>query len=165
MWRNTDTAEIPKCHPNPIWRPLWNVNSFKRILSWHDGNPREIITTPTNTTRIRVLRHSRLSNQRNKEALTLLCKENISHGVQKNDSNTNTNKTLPNDRNYFKLSRNTYCTRKKLTSAWFHKRCHKSRTSGLSGPSHANEQDRKPANKIDISANIVTALNIGTIDS
>ena len=33
------------------------------------------------------------------------------------------------------------------------------RTSGLSGPSHANEQDRKPANKIDISATIVKDRN------
>ena len=31
--------------------------------------------------------------------------------------------------------------------------------SGLSGPSHANEQDRKPANKIDISATIVKDWN------
>ena len=36
---------------------------------------------------------------------------------------------------------------------------HKSRTSGLSGPSHANAQDRKPANKIDISATIVKESN------
>ena len=34
-----------------------------------------------------------------------------------------------------------------------------SRTSGLSGPSHANEQDRKPANEIDISATIVKDRN------
>ena len=33
------------------------------------------------------------------------------------------------------------------------------RTSGLSGPSHANEQDRKPAHKIDISATIVKDRN------
>ena len=34
-----------------------------------------------------------------------------------------------------------------------------SRTSGLSGPSHANEQDRKTAQKIDISAIIVKDRN------
>ena len=34
-----------------------------------------------------------------------------------------------------------------------------SRTSGLSGPSHANEQDRKPAQKIDISATTVKDRN------
>ena len=33
------------------------------------------------------------------------------------------------------------------------------RTSGLSGPSHANGQDRKPANKIDISATIAKNRN------
>ena len=33
------------------------------------------------------------------------------------------------------------------------------RTSGLSGPSHANEQDRKPAHKTDISAIIVKDRN------
>ena len=65
------------------------------------------------------------------------------------------------NRNYFKLSRNTYRKnkRKELTSAGIHKWCHMSRTPGLSGPSHANEQDRKPANKIDISATIVKYPN------
>ena len=33
------------------------------------------------------------------------------------------------------------------------------RTSGLSGPSHAKGQDRKPAHKIDISATIVKDRN------
>ena len=37
------------------------------------------------TTTIRVLQHSRLSNPANQEALTLLYKENISHGIQKSD--------------------------------------------------------------------------------
>ena len=62
----------------------------------------QLIRLNDHTTRIRVLRHSRLSNPANQEALTLLYKENISHGVQKNDFNTNTDKTLPNDRNYFR---------------------------------------------------------------
>ena len=35
------------------------------------------------------------------------------------------------------------------------------RTSGLSGPSHANGQDRKPAHKTDISATIVKDQNYG----
>ena len=56
--------------------------------------------------------------------LSLLYKENISHGIQNNDSNTNTYNTSPNKRNYFELSRNIYCTREKLTSAWFHWWCH-----------------------------------------
>ena len=43
--------------------------------------------------------------------LSLLYKENISHGIQNNDSNTNTYNTSPYNRNYFELSRNIYCTR------------------------------------------------------
>ena len=67
----------------------------------------QLIQINEHTTRIRVLRHSRFSNPANQEALTLLYKENISHGVQKNDSNTNTDKTLPNDRNYFRYRETT----------------------------------------------------------
>ena len=99
------------------------------------------------TTRIRVLRHSRLSNPANQEALTLLYKENISHGVQKNDSNTNTEKTLPNDRNYFRyreiiiVRANNILLRDSTTGATSHGR------------------DRKSANKINISATIVKDRN------
>ena len=56
----------------------------------------QLIRFNEHTTKIRVLRHSRLSNPANQEALTLLYKENISNGVQKDDSNTNTDKTLQN---------------------------------------------------------------------
>ena len=45
----TNMAEIPKWRPNQIWWPLWNVNSFKRILALHDGNTREIAKTPNDT--------------------------------------------------------------------------------------------------------------------
>ena len=69
----------------------------------------QLIQINEHTTRIWVLQHSSLSNPANQEALTLLYKENISYGVQKNDCNANTDKTLPYDRNYFKLSRYTYC--------------------------------------------------------
>ena len=51
------------------------------------------------------------------------------------------------------------------TSVRIQKRCHISRTSGLSGPSHANEQDGKPANKIDISATIVKDRNYWFLNS
>ena len=45
----TNMVEIPKWRPNQIWQPLWNVNSFQRILALHNGNTREIAKTPTDT--------------------------------------------------------------------------------------------------------------------
>ena len=123
----------------------------------------QLIRINEHTTRIRVLRHSRFSNPANQEALTLYTKK-IFHMASRRMIPTRIpirhhqiTETILNYREIHIVRANNLLLRESTIGAIM------PRTSGLSSPSHANGQDRKPAHSILISAPL--SLKIGTIDT
>ena len=120
----------------------------------------QLIRIKEHTTRIRVLRHSRLSNLANQETLTL-CTQKIFHRrmipTKKQIRHYQITDTVLNYWEILIVRANNLLLRESTNGAVM------PRTSGLSGPSHANGQDRKPARKTMISAPL--SLKIGMIDN
>ena len=166
--RNANMAEITKWRPNQIWRPLWNVNSFKRIFSSHDGNIREIAPIPTDTISrahgenkgFTTFQAQWSSKSRGaytfgqRKYFTRRPEEWLQHKFRKGNTIT---WTMLDNREILIVRTNNLLLRESTIGAIM------PRTSGLSGPSHANGQDRKPAPKTIISAPL--SLKIGTNDS